>query len=222
MALGRNFAATSELRLTGATVEFWTSSPSQSCAPTMTSGPLPTFVASLNCARTSVEIWTLTVTPFSWANWSAYFCTAFERSASVQMTRSTLASRTGAAVPLGVSGVPVVVAAALLVPAPVPAAVLDGVVGLDPPQALRARAATPVTAAAPSARLCMDSPLKPGGTRRHRFVARTVARNCRTAESACSKFLQRSGDIPRTRADPAGPGTGACPRTGGGQAARHG
>src|SRR6478736_3569956 len=79
------------------------------------------------------------------------------------MTRSTLASRTGAAVPLGVSGTPEDVA--LLVPL---APVLDGVVGLDPPQALRARAATPVTAAAPSARLCMDSPLKPGGTRRHR------------------------------------------------------
>src|SRR3954454_8683405 len=131
MAFGRNLPATSDERLTGATVEFWTSSPSQSCAPTTTSGPFPTFVASLNWVRVSVAIWTLTVTPFSAANSSAYFCTALERSASVQMTRSTLASRTGAAVPLGVSGVPVVVAA-LLVPA---APVLDGVVGLDPPQA---------------------------------------------------------------------------------------
>src|SRR5262245_33468116 len=150
-------------RLIGATALFWTSSPSQSCAPTMTSGPLPAFVASLKLARTSGATWTATLMPCSWPNWSAYFWIAAARSLSVQMTRSTEASRTGAAVVFAGAGADEVVVL------DEPAAVWDGVVGVDPPQALRARAATPVTAAAPSARLCMDSPLKPGGTRRHRW-----------------------------------------------------
>jgi hypothetical protein len=45
---------------------------------------------------------------------------------------------------------------------------------LPPPQALSARAATQVIAAedtVPNARLCMESPLKPGGTRRHQLGA---------------------------------------------------
>ena len=73
IAFGANLAATSAESWTGATVPFCTSSPSQSWAPTMTSGPLPTLVASLNCARVSVATWTATLMPFSAPNWSAYF-----------------------------------------------------------------------------------------------------------------------------------------------------
>src|SRR5450631_662670 len=140
MACGANLADTSAERLTGATVLFWTSSPSQSWAPTMTSGPLPTLVASLNCWRTSVATWTTTLMPFSLPNASAYFWMTGARSLSAQITRSALSSRTGAAV----------VDTAL-------AALTDGltVEVEDPPQALMSSAATPITAAAPIARSCM-------------------------------------------------------------------
>src|SRR6478609_945082 len=147
MADGANVAATAADRFTGATVLFWTSSPSQSWAPTMTSGPLPTLVASLNCWRTSVA----TLMPFSWPNWSAYFCRIGARSLSAQMTRSALASRTGGAVVVGDGAGAVVVEVDDVL-------VLSAAGVLDPPQALISRAATPVMAAAPNARLCMNSP----------------------------------------------------------------
>src|SRR6476646_8317310 len=146
MADGANVAATAADRFTGATVLFWTSSPSQSWAPTTTSGPLPTLVASLNCWRTSVATWTATLIPFSWPNWSAYFCRIGARSLSAQITRSAFASRTGGAVVVGDGA------------GAVAGGVDDGLVqsavgGLAPPQALIRRAATPVTATTPNARL---------------------------------------------------------------------
>src|SRR6478609_1837236 len=130
MADGANVAATAADRFTGATVAFWTSSPSQSCAPTMTSGPLPTLVASLNCWRTSVATWTATLTPFSWPNWSAYFCRIGARSLSAQITSSAFASRTGAPVVVGEAAGVVAVAVVVLLVLPAAAGVLD------PPQPL--------------------------------------------------------------------------------------
>jgi hypothetical protein len=64
----------------------------------MTSGPLPTLVASLKFARTSVATWTATLMPFSAPNSSAYFFRIGARSLSAQMTRSAAASRDGAPV----------------------------------------------------------------------------------------------------------------------------
>src|SRR5665647_103152 len=142
MALGANLAAVSAERLTGATVLFWTSSPSQSWAPTTMSGPFPTLAASLNALRVSAAIWTATLMPFSWPNWSAYFLMMGARSASLQMTRSAAASRAGGPLALGAGAAEVLVEL-----------LAAGVV--DPPQALINSAATPVTATAPIARLCM-------------------------------------------------------------------
>src|SRR5450631_976249 len=82
--------------------------------------------------------------PFSLPNSSAYFWMMGVRSTSAQITRSAAASRTGAAVDAGAG------AAALVVDDAVAATVVD------PPQALMSSAATPVTAAAPIARLCID------------------------------------------------------------------
>ena len=152
IAFGSNLAATSAASGTGATVPFCTSSPSQSWAPTMTSGPLPTLVASLNCWRVSVTTWTATLMPFSGPNWSAYFFSGPARSASDQMTRSALASRAGAPEVVGEGA-----AAVVVVLLPEGAGVLSAAaVDEDPPHALMNRAATPVTAAAPIARLCIE------------------------------------------------------------------
>src|SRR4051812_37340291 len=153
IALGSNLAATSAESGTGATVPFCTSSPSQSWAPTTTSGPLPTFVASLNCTRVSVTTCTATLMPFSCPNWSAYFFRRGARSASAQMTRSALASRAGAPEVVGDASAG---AAAVVVLLPEGAGVLSAAGVEDPPQALMNRAATPVTAAAPIARLCIE------------------------------------------------------------------
>src|SRR5450631_4131889 len=142
MAWGANLAASAAERFTGETVLFWSSSPSQSWAPTMTSGPLPALVASLNCWRTSVATWTTTLMPFSLPNASAYFWMTGTRSLSAQMTRSAAASRTGGPLVAGAG------AAAVLA---------DGLAAgvEDPPQALMNSAAIPVTATAPIARLCI-------------------------------------------------------------------
>jgi hypothetical protein len=153
MACGANFAATSADSWIGATVLFCTSSPSQSWAPTMTSGPLPTLVASLKFARTSVATWTATLMPFSAPNSSAYFFRIGARSLSAQITRSAAASRDGAPVVVGEG------AAVVVVVVPEGVAEAEAVaVESPPPHALTSRAATPVTAAAPKARLCMKSP----------------------------------------------------------------
>ena len=118
----------------------------------MTSGPLPTLVASLNCWRVSVTTWTATLIPFSEPNWSAYFFSGPARSASDQMTRSALASRAGAPEVVGDGA-----AAVVVVLLPEAAGVLSAAAGVeDPPHALMNRAATPVTAAAPIARLCIE------------------------------------------------------------------
>ena len=123
------------------------------------SGPLPTLVASLNCWRVSGAIWTATLTPASAPNASATFWTVGARSASVQMTRSAFASRAGSFV-LSVAGVPdvavLVVVPEAVVVSPEPAVVDVVLLAVPPPpQAVTSRAAEPMAATAPSARLCI-------------------------------------------------------------------
>ena len=191
--MGSNLAATSAESGTGATVPFCTSSPSQSWAPTMTSGPLPTLVASLNCERVSVDHLDRDLDAVLLAELvGVRLHGRGARSASVQMTRSTLASRTGAA--RGRVGDAAAGAVALV--AAEGAGVLYAVGVEDPPQALRNRAATPVTAAAPIARLCMEvSPWRPGPALAGPSVPKCSKKLQRSRFLAgnCSTFLQPFG-----------------------------
>ena len=72
---------------TGSIAPFCTRLPIQSCAPTITSGPLPCWEAVTKVVCWSLEIaWILTVTPFSVPNLSANGLRAAARLSSAQMT----------------------------------------------------------------------------------------------------------------------------------------
>lgn len=181
MACGANPAWSPGERLTGFTAPFWTSSPSQSWAPTMTSGPVPALLTAWKSLRTSVETWTATVIPLACPNWVAYVSRIGFWSWSHQMTRSTLASRTGAAVVTAVE--PAVLVLLVLVVAD--EADEAPVVGDEPPHAPRSSTAPPVKAAPADARLPMDSPSRTngqgarptrGGREQNRSSARDQAR----------------------------------------------
>lgn len=135
----------------------------------MASGALPALKAFVKSVRTSLETWTATVIPFALANWAAYASRTVLCTVSHQMTRSTPASRTGAAVgaaAVGALGAPAVAAepgatepGAVAPDAVAPDAVAPFVRG-EPTQALTRSTAAP-TQAVPNARCCMGPPFEP-------------------------------------------------------------
>ncbi len=137
MAISGKAAFCASVRLTGSMAPFCTRLPIQSCAPIMTSGPLPCWEAVMKVCWLSLLIsFTSTVTPFSVPNWSAKGRSAFTRLGSAQMTSVPPAWPVGAAEPLGAA---------------------EGAAGSEPPQAVAANARL-ARAATLRVRLRMRSP----------------------------------------------------------------
>src|SRR6478735_10727608 len=135
----------------GSMAPFCTRLPIQSCAPITRSGPVPACEAVTNCACRSLEIvCTSTVTPLSVANAALAALMAGPYRSSAQMVSVPSVDPPAAAEPAAD------VAAALPLPAALPAALVELVVVLDPPpQAATASATTPARAASRVFLSCM-------------------------------------------------------------------
>src|SRR5690606_11178279 len=153
MATSENAAFCSSVRLTGSMAPFCTRLPIQSCAPIITSGPLPCWEAVRKVCWLSLLIsFTSTVTPFSVPNWSAKGARALTRLGSAQMT-SLPEAGAAEADSLG--------------------AAEGAAAGSDPPQAVRASV---VRAATPRARFLMRPPERSWNRRFHGICFRDVSR----------------------------------------------